>query len=535
VMEIGGSYVEAAEPSILSRLFGDGRRPFVGLLSDLRKAERDERLAAVVLRIRNLDVGWGKAEEIRSALKEMAASGRRTVAFLEVESLGANLEYYVATGAEAIHAMPASRSALVGLAAEYLFLGGMFEKLGIRLEFERIGAYKTATDLIAGTAMSEAHREMAESLLDSINAQFTGGIAEGRNLTPEFVSEVIDQAPMTSEEMQALGLIDGISHYDELIESLGGGPVIEGSDYASVDPSSVGFDPVARFALVYGAGLVVTGEGSSTRTGQPVLASDTVSAALKEAAEDGDVSAIIFRIDSPGGSPLAADIVWRATQEARKSGKPLIASFSDVAASGGYYVAAGADAIVAPAGALTGSIGVYVLRPMLRGLLDKLGIGFAALTRGAHADLLLASRPLTPETRERLRAEVESVYELFVQRVAAGRDLSSERVDEVGRGRVWTGVQAVESGLVDEVGGLRTAVARAKASLGLDPDADVALVTFPQPKSIAEQIDDALRGLAAARGSELPLPRIARSLLRWLGAVPEGAPALLPPFFVEIR
>jgi protease-4 len=266
-----------------------------------------------------------------------------------------------------------------------------------------------------------------------------------------------------------------------------------------------------------------------------VLASDTVSAALKEAAEDDGISAIIFRIDSPGGSALASDLVWRATQQAREAGKPLIASFSDVAASGGYYVAAGADAIVAPAGSLTGSIGVYVLRPVLRGLLDKLGIGVEALTRGAHADLLLVSRPLTAETRERLREEIESVYELFVERVAAGRDMSTERVDQLGRGRVWTGIQAMESGLIDEVGGLRTAVARAKASLGLDPDADVSLIAYPQPQSLAEQIDEALRGIAASSAPQLPLPAFARDLLAWLVAAPEGAPALLPPFFVEIR
>jgi protease-4 len=535
VLEIGGTYVEASESPLLSRLFGDGRRSFVDLLSELRKAQRDDRLAAVVLRVRNLDVGWGKADEIRSAVQDLNAAGRRTLAYLEVESLGANLEYYVATGAQAIHAAPANRSALVGLAAEYLFLGGMFQKIGVDLEFERIGRYKTATDLFAATGMSEAHREMAGALLDSVNAQFIEGIAAGRKLTPDFVREAIDHAPVTSEEMQSLGLIDGIAYYDQIIEELGGGPVILGSDYAAVDPATVGFNPVAQFALVYGTGMVVTGDGSSTRSGQPVLASDTVSAALKEAAEDDGISAIIFRIDSPGGSALASDLVWRATQQARESGKPLIASFSDVAASGGYYVAAGADAIVAPAGSFTGSIGVYVLRPVLRGLLDKLGIGVEGLTRGAHADLLLASRPLTAETRGRLRDDIESVYKLFVERVAAGRDMSTERVDQLGRGRVWTGIQAMESGLVDEVGGLRTAVERAKASLGLDADADVALIAYPQPKSLAEQIDDALRGIAASSAPELPLPGIARNLLAWLVAVPEGAPALLPPFFVEIR
>jgi protease-4 len=206
-----------------------------------------------------------------------------------------------------------------------------------------------------------------------------------------------------------------------------------------------------------------------------------------------------------------------------------------VAASGGYYVASAADAIVAPPAGLTGSIGVFVLRPVLRGLLEKLGIGVQPLTRGAHADLLLGSQPLTTESRARLQDEVESIYDLFVERVADGRKLSTERVDELGQGRVWTGAQAAETGLVDEVGGLRVAVGRAKESLDLDPDADVLLVPYPRPKSLAEQVDEVLRGVVASAVPELPLPRLVRDLAPWLAALPEGAPVLLPPFLVEIH
>ncbi len=535
VLDIGGSYVEAVEPSLVARLLGDSRRPFVGLLSELRKAERDDRLAAVVLRIRQLDIGWGKAQEIRSAIGDLRAAGRHTLAYLELEGFQANMEYYVASSAEVVHAAPASRAVLAGLAAEYLFLGGLFEKLGVEFEVERIGRYKTAADTLTGREMSGAHREMANSLLDSINGQFVDGIAESRQLSSREVRRAIDLAPSTPEEMLSLGLIDGISHYDQVIEELGGGPVVRGEDYAGVDPASLGFEPIAHFALVYGSGMVLTGDGSTTRSGQPVLASDTVSQALKDAAQDDQISAIIFRIDSPGGSALASDIVWRATQQVRQSGKPLIASVSDVAASGGYYVMAGADAIVAPAGSITGSIGVFALRPVIGSLLDKLGIGVESLTRGAHADLMIASKPLTPGTRARLRAEIESIYELFVQRVADGRKLTIESVDRVGQGRVWSGQQALESGLVDEIGGLRTAVLRAKAALDLPADGDVSLIPYPQAKSLAEQIDDALRGIAVSTVPELPLPRVIRSLEAWLATVPAGAPALIPPFLTEIR
>jgi protease-4 len=535
VLDISGDYPEEAEPPILWRLLGDGRRPFVSLLSELRKAERDDRLAAVVLRIRSLGVGWGKAHEIRNAIADLGAAGRRTLAYLEVESFRANMEYYVATGADEIHEPPATRTPLLGLAAEFFFLGEMFEKLGVELEVERIGKYKTAADLFSAREMSGAHREMADALLDSINEQFIGGIAEGRGLHRDFVRDAIDRAPMNPEELLALGLIDAISHYDQVIELLGDGPVVPGADYAEVDPASVGFEPVAQFALVYGSGPVVTGSGARTRSGQSVLASETVSSALEDAAEDDGISAIIFRIDSPGGSALASDVVWRAARRAREHGKPVIASISDVAASGGYYVASAADAIVAPPAGLTGSIGVFVLRPVLRGLLEKLGIGVQPLTRGARADLLLGSQPLTTESRARLHDAVESIYDLFVERVADGRRLSTERVDELGQGRVWTGAQAAETGLVDEVGGLRVAVGRAKESLDLDPDSDVLLVPYPRPKSLAEQVGELLRGVVASTVPELPLPRLARDLAPWLAALPEGVPILLPPFLVQVH
>jgi protease-4 len=535
VVNVGGRYVEAAEPSLFSRLMGDRRRPFVSLLSELRKAERDDRLSAVVLRIRDLQVGWGKAQEIRDAIASLERSGRPTVAYLEVQSFRTNLEYYVATAAGRVVEAPGTRTALVGLAAEFLFFGGMFEKAGIDVEVERIGRYKTATDTFAGSEMTPAHREMADSLLDSLDAQYVSAIAQGRKLNEAAVRAAIESAPMTPREMLELKLIDGISHYDEVIASLGNAPVVKGSDYATVGLSAVGIEPVATFALVYGSGVVMLGEGSATRTGNPVLASDTISSALREAADSEEVSAIILRLDSPGGSALASELVWRALQQVRLGGKPVIASISDVAASGGYYIAVGADQVVAPAGSLTGSIGVYVMRPVLGGMFEKLGIGVQPITRGPRADLLLSSQPLSEASRERLRAEIAGVYELFLRRVAIGRSLDPAQVDTLGQGRVWTGAQAVEAGLVDGVGGLRAAVNRAKDKLGIDPGADVALMTFPAPKSMAEQISEALTGLRARTLSELMIPETLRALEPWLVGVPEGAPALLPPVFVDIR
>jgi protease-4 len=535
VMELSGRYVESAEPPLLARLLDEGRRPFAGLLSELAKAQRDQRIAAVVLRIRRLDVGWAMAQELRDAVAELRATGRPTLAYLETGSLGANREYYVATAAEHLVVSPATSSPLLGLAAEYLFFGGLWEKLGAGVESIGSGEYKSGAETLAGSKMSEAHREMANSLLDSTFDQFVSGIAESRGLEPSFVRQVIDLAPATPQELVGLGLVDAVEGFEEATARLGSGPLLEGRDYAAVDPASVGFEPVARFALVYGSGPVVMGRGSSSPTGSLMLTSDAVSSALEQAAEDPEIAAIVLRVDSPGGSPLASDVVWHAARRARSQGKPLVASVSNVAASGGYYVLCGADAVVAPPASLVGSIGVFVVRPVIGGLLEKLGIGFESLKRGTHADLLQATQPLDDAGRARLRREIQSVYELFLSRVADGRGMTTEQVHAVGRGRVWTGAQAAERGLVDEVGGLRAAVRRAKLEVGLAPDADVALVAYPAPRSLAEELADALSQTALRAAAPLRLPVALERIEALLASAPLGAPLAIPPFLLEIR
>jgi len=539
VIDLQGAYAESHATPYLSRLLGAPERPLIGLLSELAKAERDERLSAVLFRIRPLGIGWAKADEIRAAIARIGERGRRTVAYLEVEKYGANLEYFVATGADEIYMAPGSHNPIVGLAAEYLFLGGLFEKLGVEIEYERVGKYKSAVESFAESKMSDANREMSSALLDSVHDRFVGAIAEGRSLTPEQVHAAIDAAPTTPAEMQEHGLSDGAGFFDEILKRLRDGeeerPVMEGPEYAGVDPASVGFDPVASFALIHGTGPVVVGGGSGGPAARPAFASSTISKAFESATEDPEIEAIIFRIDSPGGSALASDLIWRATQRAREKGKPVIASFSDYAASGGYYVACGADRIVSQPATLTGSIGVYVLRPVLAGLFENLGVGVEAMTRGEHADLLLASRPLSARTRSWLRAEVRDAYQTFVGRVAEGRELTADAVDAIGQGRVWTGAQASEIGLVDALGGLRAAVLEAKSAVGLDADADVVLVAFPLPKPLPQQIADALGASVRATVSSLVLPSAVRQIIATLQVLPAGTPLLIPPGLTEIH
>lgn len=538
LVDLEGEYVDA-EVSPFQRVLGRRQHNLAATLSELGKAERDARLAGVLLRVRSLDVGWGKAQDLRGAVERLREKGKRTVAYLELEKYGPNLEYYVASAADAVYVAPGTRSPFVGLAAEYLFLGGLFEKLGISVEYERVGKYKTAVDSFAGRSMSDANREMSDALLDSIEATFLADIAESRGLSREELEAVVDQGPASPAELEAGGLIDGAAFVDEILEKEGDPAVVEPEVYARVAAADVGFAPQATFALIYGTGSVVVGEGRAGPGGGPVMASVDIAEAFEQAASSPEVRAIIFRVDSPGGSALASDLIWHAVRKARNQGKRVVASFSDVAASGGYYVAAGADRIVAQPSTLTGSIGVFVLRPVIAGALDKLDIGYASLTRGRHAGMLLSTEPLSEATRARMRDEVRSIYHQFVARVAEGRGLEPERVNELGRGRVWTGALAHEAGLVDTLGGLREAVVEAKALVGLAPDADVVLVPFPPPKPLVEQLREVLQGNAAAsRANALAvdlLPRSARSVVGALRELPLGAPLLIPPVFAEVH
>jgi protease-4 len=540
VIEVGGDYVEAPGASPLARLAGDTTRPFIGLLSMFSAAERDDRIATVVLRIQPLGLGWGKADEIREAIGRLREKGIHTAAHLEIQNFSANKELFIASATDEIFVAPGSGVPLVGMAAEYLFLGGFWEKLGVEFEVARAGRYKSAVEIFAERSMSEASREMAESLLDDTYERFVEALASGRQMTTSAVIEAIDTGSVRSQRLEALGLIDGEMHLDQLLDRFGEN-VVSHAEYAGIDPEKLGFKAKAEFALIYGTGTVVQGgsDGSAFRS-SPGFASETLSRAILDAAEDPEISAIVLRIDSPGGSALASELIWRAIDRARAMNKPVIASFSDVAASGGYYVASAANAIVADPGTLTGSIGVFALRPSVGGLLEKLEIGIDSITRGRHADFLLSSEKMSPASLARLQTSVLDTYQLFLKRVADGRGLSIGEVDEIGQGRVWTGRQALEVGLVDELGGLYTAVRRAKEAVGLAATDDVYLIPFPKQASFSAQVMDAFRqtmirvaapGMMWTQGLPAPLRRIAD----WTRDLPSGTPLLIPPMIVEIR
>jgi len=542
VVDLGGRYIEGDEPPLFAKALGDDSRPITGVLSTLGKARRDDRIDRVVLRIRRLGIGWGKAQELHDAIARVREAGRHTVAYLELASLGANREYYVASAADEIYLVPGASVPLVGLVAQYLFVSELAEKVGIGFDVTKAGRYKSATEIFTERELSPASYEMASALLDSTEAQFVRGIAAGRGLSEEQVRGAIDSGPVLASQLEGFDLIDGVAHLEHI---LGEASVIWDRDYREVDAASLGFSPEANLALIHGTGNVVM-QGSGGPGADSVFGAASASQALRAAAADPAIDAILLRIDSPGGSSVAAEVIWAAVQHAR-SRKPVVASFSDLAASGGYYVAAGASAIVSQPGTLTGSIGVFAVRPVDRGLQDKLGVRFQALERGRHADLLVPYRAVDDESSGKLQDLVVAVYDLFLERVAVGRGMHPSDVDAIAQGRVWTGEQAHRHGLVDALGGFNVAIGKALELLGLDPEADASVIPYRPARPLFEELIGRLlqagSGLASYQAWRLsPGSRVHSVLLeplaaaeRFLRSWPGEGTAMWLPVVIDIH
>lgn len=529
LLNVRGQYVEAPPQDVIGRLAGGGR-PLLGLLRTIRAAKSDERIAGVVVRVGPLGIGWAKAQDIRDAFADFRKSNKPLLALLEQEATGSNIEYYVASAAEQVFLSPAVTAPLSGLASNFMFLGGVWEKLDIELTVEKVREYKTMGDMLANKRMTEAHREMANSLLDSLDGQFVNGLAEARGLNAADIRQLIDDCPVTPAQYETAKLSDGTRYLEAIHENLGGDQIrlVEDDDY-ELDIGSNRFAGSPQVAVIYAAGTIINGQSTTSLQGEMVGA-DTLREALKEAEEDDNVKAVILRVDSPGGSALASDLIWRATQKVRDS-KPVIVSMSDVAGSGGYYISTGASRIVAQPGTLTGSIGVVFARPNIRGLLHNLGINTETMTRGKYAYLDDFTSPVDASGRQKLVAEMNHIYEQFVDRVANGRSLSPEAVNKIGRGRVWTGEQAKENGLVDDLGGFHTAIDVAKEQSGIEAETEVDLVFFPKEKPLLAR----LAAIFAGRGG-VHLPEDVARVVR-VAAHPfqEGGMLTLMPESIDIR
>ena len=531
VLSLAGSYPDVAPDHFLARVFLPREATLFEVLLDLRKAKVDPRIRGIVLRIGSLEIGWGKAAELRQAVVDFRKSGKLAVALIEQEFTPGNMAHFIASACDRVYLVPGSSAPLSGLAANYLFFGGVWEKLNIEMTVEKRAEYKTAGDMIANKAMTPAHREMANSILDSLSAEFFEGLALSRSVSVDRLKQIVEtEAPSAAEELVAHGIIDGSQHWEELRQELGGKDArfTDEATYRRVPPEAVGLQTGPTVALIFAAGQIVTGESRRTPSGM-LLGADTIREALQRAAENELVRAIVVRVDSPGGSALASEMIWRTVREAAKA-KPVVVSMSDVAASGGYYASVGATKIVAQPTTLTGSIGVVLARPAIAGFLDRLGIHAETIARGRFATLDDVTTSLDAAQKARLGEEVDRTYQLFLQRVAEGRGLAFANVQEVARGRVWTGAQALANELVDRLGGLFDAVELAKELAGIPREQEVRLLVIPPPQGLWTQVEEMVTRKAH---SLLPLP--VREALSTLPAATQAGPFTLLPYAIDVR
>ena len=455
----------------------------------LRKAKVDRRVTSVIIRPTGTAALWGKVQEIRDAVVDFKTSGKPIVAFLEY---GGEQEFYLASACDKVFLMPTASLDLTGMANYELFLRGTLDKIGAYPDALHIGDYKTASNTFTERTFTPAHREMSESLNKDLYDQLIKGLAEARHKTVAEMRQLVDHGPFLPEDAVRAGLVDDVAYEDELDDKvqLGAANVkfLEQRDYRSVPATSLGLNRGQRIAVLYAVGIISSGESSDSPGGE-VVGSDTIVRYLRKARGDSSIKAIVLRIDSPGGSAIASDIIWREVQLTRTV-KPVIASMSDVAASGGYYIAMPADKIVAEPATLTGSIGVVMIKFVIDGTLKKMGVNMEAVTQGKYADLYSPIRPFSPEERAKVLEHMQATYDTFVEKAAAGRNTTPEKIDAVAQGRVWTGSQAKALGLVDELGGLNTAIAIAKERAKIARDAEVELIVYPPKKSLYESLAD---------------------------------------------
>jgi len=483
---LSGAVSEVAAPDSLSSfLLGAKPLAMYDLWMNLRKAKVDGRIQIVLLRLGLLQCDWAKANEMREAILDFRRSGKKVYAVIE-EAPDFDREYFVATACDRIILHPLGWLGINGIGGYVPFLKGALDKLGIRAEFEHVEEYKTAANMFTEKGFTPAHREEMESLYSDLFAQYVATAAKARGKSEAEFRALVNRGFFQGERAKAAGLVDDCLYEDEvqaLLRQDGRRPArVRFDDYTKVKPSSVGLETGRTVALIYAVGTIMTGESLPQ-----VMGGSTVARWIRTARTDGSVKAIVLRVDSPGGSSVGSDVIGREVALARKV-KPVIVSMSDVAGSGGYWIAMAATKIVAQPQTLTGSIGVLAGKFSVDGLLGKLGITSEKLAFGEKADIFSPFRPFTPAERIVLKEEILWTYEQFLAKAAEGRGLTRDEVDAVGKGRIWTGRQAKDLKLVDELGGLTMAVGLAKKEAGIDADEEVRFDVWPKKRSFWQAV-----------------------------------------------
>ena len=481
--------IQEKAPVELPAIFGQGGAglTIANVWMALRNAAADPRIKAVLLEPEGLSIGWARLEEIRTDVERFRKSGKPVVAYLREPG---TREYYVALAADRIDLGPAEPLMLKGMRAESMSFKGTLDKLGVSVEVEHAGKYKDFGDMFTRADMSPETREVLNSVVDDLYGNLVARIAEARRKSPDEVRDIIDRGPFTAPQALQAGLVDELRFEDEvwtaMSSRLGGAPKkVSIGAYAGVPAASVGLQGKSRIALVVAEGDIVRGDSGDSGSGESTLTSYGFDKVLRRVADDSGIKGAIVRIDSPGGEVTASDEIWRQMNLLSKK-KPTVISMSDVAASGGYYMAMTGDPIVAYPGTMTGSIGVVYGKPNLHGLYDKLGVTKNAIERGKHADIDSDYTPLSPEERAILRQGIDESYRDFVSKVAAARHRKFDDVEPLAQGRVWLGSQAATRGLVDRLGGLDDAVDLVKKKAGIPASERVTIEAYPEPVSILD-------------------------------------------------
>ena len=523
LVELGGAF------------FGYESLTFRDLLGAITRAKDDSRIDKLLLHVRPTGLGWGHASELREHLLDFKSSGKPLVAFVEY---GGNRDYFLASAADQIFVHPRTILDLRGVRAEALFVRGALEKVGVEAEFERFAAYKDAPDMFLRDEMSPESREAIQGLVTTVHDSLVDALLQGRGMERGQAAGLIARGPFTAEEALELDLVDGIQYMDEVKkrlapegkEEIATVPVVE---YIHARTAAPSFGTKARIAVIYGIGAIVGGDSTEDSVFGRVMGSDTIAKAFEQAREDESIDAVVFRIDSPGGSDVASDVIWREATLTRGK-KPVVVSMADVAASGGYWIATASDAIVAEPTTVTGSIGIYAGKFNLKGLYDKIGVSIDGVESSENADFFSSSRSFTAEERAKLRRILESGYRAFLERVAESRKKTTDEVHALAQGRVWSGRDAKELGLVDELGGLKRALDIAKEKAGFAADAKVELRILPEKKRLLEFL---LSNFAPSSRSRLALlePKAILASSPLLEYIASGAPLALMPFQILIH
>jgi len=532
VLPLSGSYPEwTREPPALPFPFSRLLRvtpevSLAGFRSVVQMIGDDRRVRGVVLRFDALQAGLSARYSLRRQLSDLRAKGKRLIAWLPGADL---LDYYLASACDEVILPPAARVALLGLRAEALFLADALALAGVKADLEAIAEYKVSPDTFRRATMTEPHREMLNAILASVFDEIVSGIAEGRGLDLASVRGLIDRAPLTSAEAVEMGLADAVLYEDELAARFSAQALDAGVDDGKGLSRLITWREAARsirrplkwttrqqIGVVSLEGMIVPGQSRHIPAPLPLplvrtlAGAKTIAQALRRAEADERIAAVVFCIETPGGSAAASDLVWREVRRLQER-KPVVVLMGGQATSGGYYVAAPARYIVARPTTLTGSIGIWGGKFVLAGLCARLGIGWEAVQRGAMAGLYSALSPFGDEEREWVRRDLGEAYARFKVRVAEGRGMMEEQVEEIARGRVWTGAQALEIGLVDELGDFEVALAKAKELAGLDVEREYTVVPvratkrelLPRPFSADagswERLPGELLGLARER------------------------------------